>query len=791
MALLCCAAAALCVHYFRLDFYQTLSRQNEQPVGTITYKYKAVQRRFVDRLLWDRLQRESHVYDGDFIRTEDLSEATVSFFGGGIVDLAGNSLIQIFAQQSVPRLDVSSGGVSVNARNSDFVVSSGGTTVKVESGGVVSTRAGSGGKMDLWVSEGRASVSTREGVREAGAGSAISLGESGNVESLPMTAVLSPLPNARLVSRGESGVSVGFVFNPINYAGEHTRLEISASRNFEEKILAGDLADNRTTVNLKPGIWWWRAYPARRGQGEVPASAASGKLTVIHAPPPALLTPADGQVFVFRTGAPAIHYRWSGDSAGGAAQSYLLEASDNPAMENPVFQARLKASSALNSQLGPGRWYWRVSHDFPAEYEGSAAPSSVFSFVIEQRGEFPAPSLIAPAAESTLSIARKRGDAWFSWKSAAGMESYTLRVSANRDLSDPLISETLRNSYFVYGAQDTLLKAGRYYWGVFGTSGGVDSLLSPVWAFNAVPGIVPLFPPDNYTLQDTMAANLRFSWEGSIPARRLQISREAGFSSLAVDDPVAGNSHRIPGLGAGTWYWRVSGEGEASPPRSFTVSPAAPPPPPTPALREAPAPPPPPPPPAPPPPRFEPEDNFIFRAEWLREKQDIRFSWPSAGGGYTFTLLGPEGGQVLSVPVSENSFVLRDLKLLGPGQFVWRVSSGGRTLAENRFTLSIPEVRKTELRDLGTVFSVKTASDTHLRQRISWPRDENASHYELVVEKKDESGYTEVHRNVSRNTFDEVPVDRGSYRFKVRIYNLLGQFAHETNWASFNIIVAQ
>jgi hypothetical protein len=786
--LLWCAGAALCIHYFRLDFYKTLSRQNEYPVGTVTYKYKAVQRRFVNRLLWDRLQRESPVYNGDFIRTEDLSEATVTFTGGGIVDLAENSLIQIFAQQSVPRLEVSSGGVSVNAQESDFVVSSGGNTVKVDFGGVVSTRTSSEGKMDLWVSEGRATVSTQEGVHEANAGSAISLSGDGSVESVPMTAVLSPRPNARFISRTQAGVSVEFVFNPVAYAGEHTRLEISSSRNFEEKILSRNLQNNKTTVSLPPGAWWWRAYPAKPDQNEPPASAAAGKLTVLYVQPPELLAPENGRVFIFRKDYPAIRYRWS----EGAAPSYFLEAADNPGMENPVFQVRLKGLSALNSQLGPGRWYWRITPEFSAEYEGSVEPAPVSSFVIEQREEFPAPALIAPTAGSVLSIARNREDTWFSWKSPVEMESYTLKISKNQDLSDPVFTQTMRNSYFVYGAQDTLLKEGRYYWAVFGTSDATDSRLSPVWSFFAAPALIPVFPPDNYTLKDTRVADLRFSWRGTVPARRFQISREAGFSSLSLDDPVTGDSHRISNLDAGTWYWRVSGEGEESLPRIFTVTSTAPvqaAAPSVPAVQEAP-----PPPPEPPAPRFEPANNFIFKAEDLREKESIGFSWPAASreGGYTFTLLGPDGNQIISVPAPENSFILRDLKHLRNGHFIWQVSSGGKTIAENRFTISMPEVRKTELRDMGTVFSVKSASDTQLKQRISWFRDENASRYELVVEKKDEGGgYTEIYRNISRNAFDEVPVDRGSYRFKVRIFNLLGQFEHETNWAAFNIILAQ
>ncbi|MDR1588476.1 MAG: FecR family protein, partial [Treponema sp.] len=434
VAALCCAAAALCVYYFRLDFYQTLSRQNEEPVGIITYKYKAVQRRFVDRLLWDRLQRESPVYNGDFIRTEDLSEATVFFSGGGIVDLAENSLIQIFARDSAPQLQVSEGGVSVNARNSDFVISSGGNTVTVDSGAVVSTRTNPGGTLGLWVNEGRAVVSTAEGVHEAQAGSALSLNQDGNVDSAPLTAVLSPRPGARLISRRQSGLSVEFAFKPVNYNNaELTRLEISASRDFEEKILSRELEAHRLVVELPPGLWWWRAYPVKGPQDKAPASAAAGKLAVLYVSPPTLYAPADGQVFVFRANHPPVRYRWSEASDAHAAQYYLLEVADNPDFRQPELRTQIRGSSALSSQAGPGRWYWRVTPGFPAEYEGQPEASEVFSFVMEQRDEFPAPSLTAPAEGSLISIARNREDLWFSWKSSAELESYTLRISENRD----------------------------------------------------------------------------------------------------------------------------------------------------------------------------------------------------------------------------------------------------------------------------------------------------------------------------------------------------------------------
>jgi hypothetical protein len=713
VAALCIAGAALFIHYFQLDFNKTLSRQNEQPVGTITYKYKAVQRRFVDRVLWDRLQRESPVYDGDFIRTEDLSEATVFFSGGGIVDLAENSLIQIFAKDSLPRLDVSEGGVNVNAQNSDFVVSSGGNTVKVDTGGIVSTRTGPEGQLGLWVSEGKATVSTPGGVHEASAGSAVSLNKDGAAESLPMTAVLSPRPGARLISNQQSGLPVEFVFKPINYSGERTRLEISVSRNFETFEFARDLDANQVTVNFTPGVFWWRAYPAQGG--EAPSSAAAGKLSIHYSPAPALLTPTAAQLFTYKTDYPQLRFRWSEDSQENPASHYLLEIADNPALNNPQVRIQARTSSALHSGLGAGRWYWRVTPGFSAEYDGSPAPSSVSSFTIMQSDALPPPSLMAPAPETVFSLDGEREDIWFSWKPGTEAEAYTIRISRSRDLTNPRITETNKNTYYVYNAQNTALESGRYFWGVFGTIRGTDTQLSPVWSFIA--GTVPPEAP-------------------ATPAPVV--------STAPVTAP--------------------------SPPKA----------------EPAPAP-------APVVPQVKPANNFVFRADHLRGASGIDFSWTPAGN-YTFTLFQEGAAQrsILSTSVLGDSFTLSDLTILSRGQYMWQIKAGNRIVAENRFTINIPPVRKLELRDIGTVFSIRSARSAHLMQRISWFRDENAARYELVVEAQDEeNNFREIFRTRTQNGFAEVPVDSGLHRFKLRIFNLLNQFEYETNWATFTIILAR
>jgi hypothetical protein len=87
---------------------------NAAPVGYITYKHQAVQRRFGDRVLWQRLSRGTPVYGEDLIRTAELSEATIYLDTGPGIELAENTLIQIRIENGKTTLHLNEGGVALN-----------------------------------------------------------------------------------------------------------------------------------------------------------------------------------------------------------------------------------------------------------------------------------------------------------------------------------------------------------------------------------------------------------------------------------------------------------------------------------------------------------------------------------------------------------------------------------------------------------------------------------------------------------------------------------------------------
>ena len=74
------------LYLFWNDLNRSLTKLNEQPIATITYKYRVAQRRFIDRLIWDRLQQNTPLYNGDTIRTAAQAEATIHFIDNSIME---------------------------------------------------------------------------------------------------------------------------------------------------------------------------------------------------------------------------------------------------------------------------------------------------------------------------------------------------------------------------------------------------------------------------------------------------------------------------------------------------------------------------------------------------------------------------------------------------------------------------------------------------------------------------------------------------------------------------------
>jgi len=386
----------------------------------------------------------------------------------------------------------------------------------------------------------------------------------------------------------------------------------------------------------------------------------------------------EGQVLSYRSRPPALRYQWT---SSPEASAYLLEAADNPLLQNPALSLRVRSGtgdqlSVVSSALEQGVWYWRVTPVYSRDIlgspsEGGQQASLVQSFVIERGAPLVAPVLTAPAENALLNIEAGRRDILFSWRRENEAASYTFRVSANSNMSSPVIEQTLAETFYRYGSSQTALTPGTWYWTVHQTGpGGENSPASQPRVFSALRGEAiqrQIFPPDHYMVADNLLPDMRFTWKTNLPDTRIQISQNEGFNPLVIDEPVSSEVYTARTLRSGVYFWRITGgtgtQQRESPARRLAVAGSLP----APELRR-------------------PESGYAVSQTgsiiFSERLPAVNFSWdPAPGAGYySFKLYrGSDTSQapVLEATVNNTAFSV-NMNGYDDGSYTWTVQSHAR-----------------------------------------------------------------------------------------------------------------
>ena len=385
--LFCLSGAAMCLYLFYLDLFSTINSINKTPVGTITIKYNTVQRRYADRILWDRLAVTSPVYQGDLIRVAEVSSATLNINENSI-DLEENTLIRI--QQSRNAFDTGDSlvielregtlGISAGEQGGNIKLNLMGREIETGPGTVLTAVAGTDG-LKLSVSEGTALFIQEGQTRELSSGTMVTLDQDGGEKLDPAVVVRQPHSSSRYLKPGPEPVPVSFSWNRINLdTGSRLRLEIASDRNFSNLYRVIENLDSSADTAFPAGLWFWRI--SFTGGDNVKHILSNGRLTVTEAAGPLLISPVRDSTYRYRDTLPVLRFQWSQIEG---ASSYILEVASTPDFTNPEIR-KLVPAFFINSSLGSGPWYWRVMPVFPGDYEGRAAFSPASSFRIEQGG---------------------------------------------------------------------------------------------------------------------------------------------------------------------------------------------------------------------------------------------------------------------------------------------------------------------------------------------------------------------------------------------------------------------
>jgi hypothetical protein len=376
--------AVFCFSMFRADLNRTMDRFAE-PIGTITYKRQAAQRRFTDHILWVRLSKGAPVYQGDYIRTAELSQATMHFRDGMDIDLAENTLIQLRIEGGKNVIELSGGNLSAAVSGGPVrILLLGENRVEIGPGAAVSASADPSGFFSMQVLEGEVTANGKT----FGPGDGFSTGAAA-------VRALSPRPDTWILAE-DGTASVRFSWSAPNHSGPVV-FELAPNRRFRLSTKSVVSGAESLSVTLSPGVYWWRVYPEQSAGQNPPAeqSPSAGqspsaeqsppippegtvarKITVVPPASPTLISPAAGLHFYPKT---EIRFFWTNGALPPEIEDtgdYILELSGSSAFETPLMSFNVEGTgsgSLVYSRLEEGTWYWRVRQLFPG-MELAAAP---------------------------------------------------------------------------------------------------------------------------------------------------------------------------------------------------------------------------------------------------------------------------------------------------------------------------------------------------------------------------------------------------------------------------------
>ena len=562
----CVCGAAGNIWLFCKSYFAAMSRLDQTPIATITFKYKAAERKFIDRSLWTRLKQNSPVYNGDTLHTGDLSEATVHFTDGNELSLSENTMAQVFLHEDESfgaELTEGSAVVDSSGAENGMTFTAGGASVEIQKGASVSAEisgdAAAGGAVALRLLEGSASV---DGAALS-SDDAVTVG-AGGVKAMPLS-VHSPKPDQKFLFHEGKIVPVKFSWKTARLAAdEDLMIEVSDKKDFSEvakRVYANGL--NNVTLELESGAWYWRIVSVQKETTTVKneTRTASGRLQALYSPAPELITPANEYKYSYRTRNPSVRLIWS---ESPYATSYNLEISKRQDLKQPVVTQRSATTTSIISTLGAGTYYWRVTPFYTVNRTGLAAPSQIQTFTVEKRAELPVPQLLSPAKNGSLDITMEVGPCHFSWKSENEAAKYRIKIYKEGRSSNPLVQEVTEKNYLEVLPSQVGLGEGKWLWSVSQIDDeGNESKASEERMFYARKGqlfVRSIEPPEGYKVGNTFAADMKFTWKKNLPddfESVLQVSKNSNFTELVYTAKAVGASASSISFPDGRYYWRI------------------------------------------------------------------------------------------------------------------------------------------------------------------------------------------------------------------------------------------
>lgn len=577
--LFCLSVAAFFAWLFWQDLNAFTVRGDKTEVGTISFRHNVAQRKFDDRVVWERITSGTKLYYGDTIRTADLAQAVLTLNDGTVIDLGENTMIQVGANAG--------GGVQISINGGDIQIDS--TTalssvqLKLDDGSVVNVDAGTSlaaksdsesGVHNVEVMAGSAQITTESGqIAQIADGESVNVEKGKEIQKNAVT-VIYPPKDLKILNTSDSYIPVRFEWKtsetgPVTLQTSFTRdfKKIATSREFTNSSLA--------EMRLESGVIFWRLFT----EGEK-SSAIVGRLSIENLKAISGISPATESQFKYRSSFPKVAFRWTGNDY---AERYRLLISSTPDMRTVVTDSEISGNFVTIDTLEEGNYWWQVTPYYSLNSLGYAGGSEVYPFRVVRSQEIRPPELSVPADNAQI-IYKDKIPGNFIWKSELKDAQYEISIARDHDFTNLVYSASTSDTRYTKEFSATELHDGTYYWKVLRKSSDADDKTpeSEIRSFR-IARYVPednklLYPPDNFSVEGTKILGTAFMWKlsedyekSSVPSV-IQIATTPNFSTIQIERSTSSSVLDSINLPAGNYWWRVGVRDESGSLKGLTQS---------------------------------------------------------------------------------------------------------------------------------------------------------------------------------------------------------------------------
>lgn len=573
IVLFCLGVCGLSLLFFWKDLNKFSTRSDKNQIASIYFKHKIAQRKFNDRVVWERLSQNAPLYNEDTLRTADFAQAIIRFKDGTVLDLYENTMLQIFySEEEGVKINVDGGDIRIDSSEGSKNVTlamDGGSVVKLDAGSKMVAKINHESEVQNFeIQTGSAAVVSDSGnVESFYAGESLYIEKDGGISRKPVT-VTSISRDLKLLNLKQEPVPVKLEWKTDSSKDEKTLVTVQTSRTKDFSTIDSTFTtDDVSSLDVKAdnGTLYWRVYTEDSKNEPV-----VGKVSVHEVEGIKINSPAQGNEFSYREKLPKIVFSWNGNDY---ASRYKLEVSKTADFLNPVVNEEIEGTSYSLETLAEGNYFWKVTPFYPLNNIGYSSPCETRNFNIVKNLEIKAPALLLPQDNSKL-VLKENTPSVFAWKSDVKDSEYEILVSTDEAFGNVVLKESTKLTRFSRELGDLKLTDGEYFWKIIRHSNEKDDINpeSEIRRFNVshyIPGINRLiYPPEGYEVEKVKFCETKFMWKladeylKAGKKSHLQISAKEDFSVGVKDFNLEDSFLDNLKLESGKYFWRVGVESE-------------------------------------------------------------------------------------------------------------------------------------------------------------------------------------------------------------------------------------